>query len=460
MVACNAYDANRIMLRERLSIMKKILLSILLIPALAGAFGVYGSPGDTCGGVPLAGASAYAETYADSTESLPGIQKPHTSFFRQPKFAAFKYAGGSVLRTDKALKDTFKVPYAQYFEAKFGISSLGDTWQDVAFGMPYYGIGFGHYDFRKRPDMGHPLALYLFQGGTLANFSEKLRLGYEWNLGTSFNWKVYDPVTNPNNECIGSGMNVYIAANIYLSWMLSQKLDLNLGAAFNHVSNGATKMPNSGINTVAGFFELVYNFDRERIQKYYDPSLKPPHFEKRFVSDFSLGVTTRQRKLSPKRTGYQTKYVDHNFFVMGVNYAFMYQPSFRYRFGVALDGIYDESAGFDYYLKGYNDDGTERVGMRKGSDTEKRFSLGAGVHGEVVQSEYTIFAQIGYNVYSGDKDANRFYQAIGIKIPVWDGMYGMFSIRSRRFSKAQYLMFGVGYKLDHAPKEHRKWDKR
>ena len=114
----------------------------------------------------------------------PGI--PRESFIKRPMMLSVKYTGGKVLPTNVSVKGANAISYAQYAEAKLGFSTLGNRWKDVAYGMPYYGIGIGIYDFNRK-DFGHPISAYLYQGAVLHKFSQVLQLKYEWNFGVSFN---------------------------------------------------------------------------------------------------------------------------------------------------------------------------------------------------------------------------------------------------------------------------------
>lgn len=89
---------------------------------------------------------------------------------------------------------------------------------------------------------------------------------YEWNFGASFNWDTYDPATNPSNKNIGAWVNIYFAANIFSTKFFSKHIDMEFGLSGNHISNGATKMPNSAINTIGVSAGLIYYFERERNQ--------------------------------------------------------------------------------------------------------------------------------------------------------------------------------------------------
>jgi len=381
----------------------------------------------------------------DSMES--NRRRTKSSFIYRPKILSFKYTGGQVLKSNESVRGNNTISYAQYVEAKFGFSSLGNRWKDIAYGMPYYGIGIGVYDF-NRSDLGHPISVYLYHGGLLYNFSSALQLKYEWNLGTSLNWKTHDPIKNPRNNCMGSDVNVYFAGNLYLNWILSSHWDLNMGLSVNHVSNGARKMPNEGLNTFGAFIGLTYNFDRERVLREYNPFLIIPQFRNRFVSDITVHGTKRQRSLPTTLTKLSSSHIRHDFLVLGINYALLHMPGYKYRYGLGLDGTYDESADFSAWKKETTENGDEIVDISYGK-TRNRFALGLSIRGDMVFPKYTVSAQVGYNVIHNNKYDKRFYQSISVKIPFWEGLYGSFSVRSKNISKSQYLFFGFGYLLDH-----------
>lgn len=49
---------------------------------------------------------------------------------------------------------------------------------------------------------------------------------------------------------MGSKVNAYLSAGIHLNWILSPRFDLNIGATAVHFSNGNTRYPNTGLNTI------------------------------------------------------------------------------------------------------------------------------------------------------------------------------------------------------------------
>lgn len=387
------------------------------------------------------------DTFAVHSE----MDYPRSRLINRPVFISANYTGGgTLLKAPHGAENKTKTifPYAQYANLKMAFSSEGTRPRDLVYGMPYYGIGMGFYDINYK-DIGKPVSLYLLQGATLKTFTPGLRLKYEWNFGASFNWKPYDPVSNPDNKNIGANTNIYFAANIFLNHTLSKYFDLDLGLVFNHVSNGATKMPNSGVNTTGGFVGLTYHFDRKRIFNDWNSTLSPPVYENsRLISDIAIHPTRRQRKMDTEKTGLSEEYINHDFFVMNAGYALLYMPVYKYRYGVGVDFVYDESAGFTARNVGKSPNGYEIVEVKYGK-AKDRFFVGLSLRGDFVMPYYTVWGQVGVNIIHGKNGDPRLYQAFGVKVPFWGNLYGSFSIRAKDFCRAEYFFLGLGYYIDH-----------
>ncbi len=393
----------------------------------------------------------------DSASLDININLPKSSLFKRPVFISTSYIGGSVLKSSESLRNNTNcaLPYAQYANIKLGFSSEGNRWKDILYGMPYYGVGMGVYDFSYN-NLGNPISVYLVQGATLKTFTSNLRLKYEWNFGCSFNWKIYDPITNPTNENIGAKANIYFAANVFFTYPFSKYIDVEVGAVYNHVSNGATKMPNSGINTIGGMVGFKYHFNPERIMNEWNPDVRAPEYENsRLLSDISIHPTRRQRKLKTEKTGLSTEYIDHDFFVFNASYALLHMPTYKHRYGVGLDFTYDESSRLSAQKIGEEPNGREIAKITYGN-VKNRFSVGICLRGDIVMPKYTVFGKVGYNVLHGDDNDPRFYQAFGVKAPIWNNMYGSFAIQAKHFSKAEYFFLGIGCYIDHSKFSYRK----
>ncbi len=112
--------------------------------------------------------------------------------------------------------------------------------------------------------MGNPLAVYVFQTSKIADITSRLSFDYEWNFGASFGWKKFDKLDNPHNEVVGSKINAYINLGFLLNWRIASHTHLRAGVGMSHYSNGNTRYPNSGVNTLGASVGVTHFLgDRE-----------------------------------------------------------------------------------------------------------------------------------------------------------------------------------------------------
>lgn len=369
---------------------------------------------------------------------------------KKPQFITLNGAVGMVFATNDFVSGENKIPYYTSCALKYGVSAGGDSWQDIVYGMPYYGVGIYSANILRKKDLGLPFSVYLFQGATFKRFSPRLALNYEWNLGMSFNWKPYDPFDNPENIALGSSANVHVALNAYLNWTLSRYVDVHLGAGFTHFSNGASKLPNKGLNMVAPFVEVSYNFNREPLNPAMQSRIKIPRVEPHIDYDIVFIATSRQKKFNEEGTNLASPYVDKNFKVFSLSYATLFVRSHKYKWGPSIELVYDESSGAKAWREQNPADGKMYDRIKLGN-AGKRFSAGLSAKGEMVLPRLSLFAQIGYNLLHGNKDDYRLYQIVGAKVYVTDNIFGAFGIRAARFGKAQYLYWSIGYTINGRP---------
>ena len=217
------------------------------------------------------------------------------------------------------------------------------------YGDVYQGIGLGFYNFGESRQLGNPVAFYLFQGARISSLAPWLSLHYEWNFGLSAGWKPYDSYYNSYNTMIGSKVNAYINANFYLRWRLSPRLSLLSGLTVSHFSNGNTKIPNAGLNTIGGNIGLECNFYRKDDLKSLERknALLAQPFRRHFTYDFVFFGSWHDRLVktsdgfSPSPEAYP---------VFGFNFTPMYNLNYKLRLGVSLDGTFD--GGANLYTEG------------------------------------------------------------------------------------------------------------
>ena len=107
--------------------------------------------------------------------------------------------------------------------------------------------------------------------------SSKFNAGISLGLGLGYVTKTYDEETNPFNVVVGSNLNVHFQTKVDLRYQLSDRLGIQTGLAFGHLSNANTAEPNIGINNGTFYFGLSYALRQEKIARYaesFEPSSK------------------------------------------------------------------------------------------------------------------------------------------------------------------------------------------
>ena len=138
---------------------------------------------------------------------------------------------------------------------------------------------------------------------------------------------------------MGSKMNAFLNVDFFLNWMVTREVDFSAGVSLSHFSNGNTKFPNAGLNSVGLRAGLTYNFGR-------NPSEAPtttayPAFPRHFSYDLTLFGSWRRKGIED---GDIQVAAPDAYTVVGFNFASMYNFGYKFRAGVSLDGVYDGSA--------------------------------------------------------------------------------------------------------------------
>ena len=123
--------------------------------------------------------------------------------------------------------------------------------------IPHWGAGLfvGHTGSKKY--IGKMAGAFSFINLPLFRIQ---RLQSNLRLGAGLGWieKPYHKETNHKNVLIGTAINGYINALWQNEVALNNRIFLNAGLSFSHLSNGASTLPNLGLNIPAFSFGLRY----------------------------------------------------------------------------------------------------------------------------------------------------------------------------------------------------------
>ena len=282
---------------------------------------------------------------------------------------------------------------------KYSFKFRPNTCADRIYGGAYQGFGLAFTTFGDKKQLGDPMTFYVFQGARIARFNPRLSLNYEWNFGISAGWKPYDNDYNSYNGAVGSRVNAYLNAGIYLNWSLSRYFDFIIGGDFTHFSNGNTKFPNAGVNTTGAKIGLVYNFNREEAD--LTKSLVHPYVP-RFPRHVSYDLVLFG---SWRRKGTEDALVE-----------------------------YDAGSG-----------SSRRKFLVPG--IQNQLALGLSGRAEYVMPFFTIGVGLGTNVL-GRGDLRGLYQVFALKIDVTRSSFLHIGYNLQDFQTPNYLMLGLGFRFN------------
>lgn len=392
------------------------------------------------------------ENKADTASLLPNGKQTHSiaSFPKIPslpfsqrfihRFGAEAWPGyilptNLFLRGDNETEKPIRSSYSMHL--KYSFQSYPNSYTDRIYGGVYQGVGLAYHTFGNRRELGEPIAFYLFQGARIVRFTPRLSFNYEWNFGVSFGWKPYDERNNFYNRAIGSKTNAYINTNFYLNWTLSPDWDLSTGLTLTHFSNGNTKFPNAGLNTVGLKIGVVHKFNVQEnpfSKTTYQPLI--PKFPRHISYDLVFFGSWRRKGVI---AGDQQVASPEAYTVWGFNFAPMYNIGYKFRTGISLDGVYDGSANV-YTTEGY------QQGFFKPS-LHKQLALGLSGRAEFVMPYFTVNLGIGANILHGGGDLKGLYQVLALKIEVTRNSFLHIGYNLQNFHTPNFLMLGIGFRF-------------
>lgn len=320
---------------------------------------------------------------------------------------------------------------------------------DRIYGGAYQGLGVAYYDFQRPDELGNPVAIYLFQGARIARLAPRLTFDYEWNFGLSFGWVPYDYDTNPANKMMGSRLNAYLNVDFLLKWRIMRQVDLSAGLVLTHFSNGNTKFPNAGLNSIGARAGLAYNFGRTTPE--IAPYRSGPAFPRHVSYDLVLFGAWRRKgiEIGDKQYAAPDAYT-----VVGFNFAPMYNFGYKFRAGVSLDGVYDASANV-LPANTINEVGSSFEIETVDPGFDRQIALGISARGEFVMPYFQIGIGMGVNVLHKGGDLKAFYQMLTLKVAVTHSSFVHIGYSLRDFHMPNFLMLGVGYRFNNRYPRHR-----
>lgn len=293
------------------------------------------------------------------------------------------------------------------------------------YNYPIY--GFGLYGSTFGMDrVGNPYAVYGFVSIPIRpRINQRWNFNYRIGLGLSGRFNPYDPEENPLNLLIGTSNNVFIDLSLQVSYMLSRRFQIGAGLSFNHFSNGALALPNSGINLLPGSVALTYI-----------PSSQPFDF--------------RKDAITPMAKRHQ----------LHVNYAFGFKQlsmenEKRY-FKSTLGAYWSAHAGYKWRLGGgvdlfYSSSGSDVLAAQEETGKfSSLFSLAPSFYiDHVLTPRLYLSGNAGWYLHRNEfnGEVQPYFLRIGVRYKVYRDFYSGISIKAHG-GKADFIEWTTGYSFN------------
>ena len=168
----------------------------------------------------------------------------------------FGISSGRVIRHNAKFKPVINGPSFLYQLSWVRHKNDSLAWRKAA-KSPNVGLTLIIADCAPNDVFGYGIGMSPFIDFTLSQRS-KSRLGLRLGTGLTYFTKAYDPVTNPENNVIGSHLNTIVHLGLHHYLRLNSRVSLGQGIDLIHFSNARSTSPNLGINVVAAKLSVRY----------------------------------------------------------------------------------------------------------------------------------------------------------------------------------------------------------
>ncbi len=300
-------------------------------------------------------------------------------------------------------------------DLRVGLQSTGTAYWQEAYRYPIYGIGF-YSGYFNNPIIGNPMALYGFIDIPFIR-KGKVSWNTSWGFGLSFHINEYNAETNPENVAISTETNAYIDFITSYKYQITPRLNMGLGVQFQHLSNGAFKHPNLGLNLLTGSLTASYTFKGEELRF---TRKTPEAYDKYAFALMYAGGMSALAKDDPKQ-----------YYSSTLSATAHRRMSEKRTLGLGVDVFYNSC------LLGIED-------TPEPICTKNLMSYAGIVSSEMILQDFRMLIQFGVYVWRPMAYDKPFYERVAFRYYCFDDfLFANISVKAHGF-KSQCIEWGLG----------------
>lgn len=314
-------------------------------------------------------------------------------------------------------------------EFSFGKRVRSKNWSQE-YRNPYIGGTLYGSNLGNRKILGYGFGAYGFIEFPWSR-SEKHVFTCKLGAGAGIITKVYDPEKNPKDVAMSTYLNAIICLGIQGRWYIKPEHALIYSLDLTHFSNGASKVPNLGVNMPFIGLGYAYTFKKEE-----HTNIIPETFER--VPFFKSWNASLVGIISDKE----------NFPTGGKRYpvialSAMLHKQFKPKVGmeVALDIISKQS------IMGYRD----YIPKTQWSILQ----IGGFLGYNIPLDKFRFVIGMGAYIKDRYNPDDLFYHRVGMRYQFQNGLLLNLVLKSH-WAKADYIEYGIGYTFNYKSRYHAK----
>ena len=364
---------------------------------------------------------------------------------------SFLKGQGNVFSTNSTLKGANEIGFPVKKSKRTGIKIEkklnSKAWHtdlhNPTIGIQIFKTCFEFEDY-KFQQIGSPL---IVSGTYRAPFIQKNKFsfGYNFGLGAAMGWKtVWD---GNDNLAIGSKNSFYIELGLNLRRELNKHFDVGLNVGLTHYSNGATKLPNYGINIANAFLNLDYKFGKEQEIKVITHKEK---FKSKITFDASFFMASKSTMVKEDTVFFEYSTVK-SVPVYGFSGVASKDINRRNKLGIGITLTQNRANEIVKYQK----DEEEALPQYEvftipdfaPTNIRSKLMISSYLAYELQFGNVSVLVQPSFYLYRGIKldYIPSFYQRLGIRYNTKNNIFLGFNLRAYDYHISDFIEWNIGY---------------
>lgn len=316
------------------------------------------------------------------------------------------------------------------FELDLSKTSTGERSWENCYHYPRTGIAIHVIPLGNPEELGTAIGVYPFFNFPLGKRYRKIKTNMRFGYGLGWITNPFDPLENHKNVAIGSHLNCCMSLRLNEFWTLNEKNSIEIGLGMTHFSNGATKLPNLGLNIPfvnIGFHHAVYT---ALCTKHTPEYMEKIAHTKSVVEDYhwkiSVLLNSGFNDIDPPG--------GNRYALLNIHSSIMKRVAQKHRWGGGLDLMYSDAIRKRLEL---NDIHVSVFGnLQPGAKVCYEFNVG----------RLSFPIEWGAYLYTRYKEFGPVYSRYAVHYLATDHLLFNASIKTH-FARAEYFEFGMGWQF-------------